>query len=106
MNAQAFGRDIHRKFSKVGLEEMTPEGQIRVKERATLDHADREAMRRWLARVPKGTPVALEAAFGLARGEYEGSPVAASPQARPAAKNITAWTAYTRSQFNRRSRRR
>ncbi len=64
MNAQAVGWDIHRKFSKVSLEEMTPEGQIFVKERATLDHADREEMRRWLAQVPTGTPVALEAAYG------------------------------------------
>lgn len=64
MNAQALGWDIHRKFSKVSVEEMTPEGQIVVKERATLDHADREEMRRWLSLVPKGTPVALEAAYG------------------------------------------
>jgi transposase len=29
-----------------------------------LEHEDREAMRRWLERVPKGTVVALEAAYG------------------------------------------
>ena len=64
MKTQALGWDIHRKFSKVSVEEMTPEGQIVVKERARLNHEDQEAMRRWLARVPKGTPVALEAAYG------------------------------------------
>lgn len=64
MSTQALGWDIHRKFSKVSLQEMTADGQIVVKARATLDHADREEMRRWLDLVPKGTPVALEAAYG------------------------------------------
>ena len=64
MNAMALGWDVHRKFSKVSLQEMTAEGQIHVVERARLDHRDREAMREWLGRVPAGTPVALEAAFG------------------------------------------
>ncbi|MCX6347877.1 MAG: IS110 family transposase [Candidatus Aureabacteria bacterium] len=44
--------------------EMTAEGEIRVNERARLEHVDRDAMRRWLGRLPKGTPVAMEAAFG------------------------------------------
>jgi len=48
MSTQAVGWDIHRKFSKVSSEEMASGGQIFVKERATLDHADREEMRRWL----------------------------------------------------------
>jgi transposase len=64
MNTQALGWDIHRKFSKVSLAQMSPEGQIRVVERARLDHEDREVLRAWLTRVPKGTPVALEAAYG------------------------------------------
>ena len=64
MFAQAVGWDVHRKFSKVSLEQMTAEGEIRVVERARLEHEDRDAMRRWLSRLPKGTPVALEAAYG------------------------------------------
>lgn len=64
MSAQALGWDIHRKFSKVSVEQMTAEGEILVVERARLEHGDRQAMQRWLARVPKGTPVALEAAYG------------------------------------------
>ena len=64
MNAQALGWDTHRKFSKVSLLEMTAEGEIQVKERVRLEHADRDTMRQWLRRVPKGTPVAIEAAFG------------------------------------------
>lgn len=64
MNAMALGWDVHRKFSKVSLQEMTAEGQIHVVERARLEHRDREAMREWLGRVPAGTPAALEAAFG------------------------------------------
>ena len=64
MNAQALGWDVHRKFSKVSLEQMSAEGEIEVVERARLQHEDWEAMRRWLSRVPKGTPVALEAAYG------------------------------------------
>jgi transposase len=64
MNTLALGWDVHRKFSKVSLQEMTGEGQIQVIERARLEHRDQEAMRQWLERVPAGTPVALEAAFG------------------------------------------
>jgi len=64
MNALALGWDVHRKFSKASLQEMTAEGQIHVVERARLEHRDRQAMRQWLARVPSGTPVALEAVFG------------------------------------------
>ena len=64
MNAQALGWDVHRKFSKVSLEQMTAEGEIQVVERARLLHEDQQSMRRWLSRVPKGTPVALEAAYG------------------------------------------
>jgi transposase len=64
MNILALGWDIHRKFSKVSLMEKASEGEIHVKERARLEHADRDAMRQWLERIPKGTPVALEAAFG------------------------------------------
>lgn len=64
MSTFALGWDIHRKFSKVSVQEMTSEGQIGVVERARLEHLDRHAMREWLARVPAGTPVALEAAFG------------------------------------------
>jgi transposase len=42
----------------------TAEGQIEVLERARLEHDDRDAMRQWLQRLPQGTPVAVEAAFG------------------------------------------
>lgn len=64
MNTQALGWDIHRKFSQVSIEQMSEEGEIQVIERARLEHEDRDAVRRWLARVPQGTPVALEAAYG------------------------------------------
>jgi hypothetical protein len=64
MNTLALGWDIHRKFSKVSLLEKTAEGEMQVNERARLEHADRDAMRQWLCRMPKGTPVAMEAAFG------------------------------------------
>lgn len=64
MRTQSVGWDIHRKFSKVSLMEVTAEGEIELKERARLDHADLEGMRHWLSRLPEGTPVAMEAAFG------------------------------------------
>jgi transposase len=64
MNPQAVGWDIHRKFSKVSLMEITAEGEMQVKERARLEHIDRGGMRQWLGRLPRGTPVAMEAAFG------------------------------------------
>ncbi len=64
MSTQSLGWDIHRKFSKVSVVDETAEGEIRVVERARLEHADRDAMRQWLSRFPKGTAVALEAAFG------------------------------------------
>jgi transposase len=64
MNPQSVGWDIHRKFSTVTLAEKLPDGQMRVIERAQLEHIDRKAMKRWLSRVKPGTPVALEAAFG------------------------------------------
>ena len=44
--------------------EKTAEGELRVVERARLEHDDRDAMRRWLSRLPAQTPVGLEAAFG------------------------------------------
>jgi transposase len=64
MSILALGWDVHRKFSKVSLQEMTSKGQIGVVERARLEHCDHQVMRQWLDRVPAGTPVALEAAFG------------------------------------------
>jgi transposase len=64
MNALALGWDIHRKFSKISLQQMTAAGQIGVVERARLEHCDRAGMGQWLAKVPAGTPVAMEAAFG------------------------------------------
>jgi transposase len=64
MSTQALGWDIHRKFSKVSLMQETADGEIQVIERARLEHSDRDAMRRWLGRLPEQTPVALEAAFG------------------------------------------
>jgi transposase len=64
MNTYALGWDIHRKFSKVSIEQMSEEGEIQVVERARLEHEDRDTMHHWLAHVPRGTPVALEAAYG------------------------------------------
>jgi transposase len=43
---------------------MLGDGQLRVVERARLEHADRLKLRDWLSGVPPGTPVAMEAAFG------------------------------------------
>ena len=63
MNAQALGWDVHRKFSKVSLLELMPEGEIQAVERARLEHEDmRPCARGWLA-CPE-MPVALEAAYG------------------------------------------
>ncbi len=59
MSTLALGWDVHRKFSKVSIQEMTSEGQIGVAERARLEHGGRQAMRQWLDGVPAGTPVAL-----------------------------------------------
>jgi len=64
MNPCALGWDNHRKFSKVSLMEQTPEGEIRVVERARLEHDDRQAMRAWLSHLDPEIPVALEATFG------------------------------------------
>jgi len=64
MNPRALGWDIHRKFSKVSLMEISADGEIRAVERARLEHEDREAMRQWLSRLDPEIPVALEAAFG------------------------------------------
>jgi transposase len=65
MCAQALGWDIHLKFSKVSLMQDSADGQfVEVVDRARLEHDDRDAMRQWLARLPKGTAVAMEAAFG------------------------------------------
>jgi transposase len=64
MNPRALGWDIHRKFSQVSLMEMSAEGEIRVVERARLEHDDKEAMRQWLSRLDPEIPVALEATFG------------------------------------------
>jgi len=64
MLKQAIGWDLHRKFSKVSVMRREDDGEPYVVERARLDHADPEAMRRWLSRQPPGTPVAMEGAFG------------------------------------------
>jgi len=64
MNPCALGWDNHRKFSKVSLMEQTPEGEIRVVERARLEHHDQQAMRTWLSHLDPEIPVALEATFG------------------------------------------
>lgn len=64
MNSHALGWDIHRKFSKVSLMEITAEGEVLAVERARLEHDDRQAMRQWLTRLDAETPIALEAAFG------------------------------------------
>jgi transposase len=64
MSTQALGWDIHRKFSKVSLVQKTAEGEMQVVERARLEHADHDAVRQWLSRLPEQMPVAIEAAFG------------------------------------------
>ena len=64
MNPLAVGWDIHRKFSKVSLMEKTADGELQVRERARLEHIDQDSLRQWLGRLPKGTTVAMEAAFG------------------------------------------
>lgn len=64
MIRQAVGWDLHRKFSKVTLGEMSEEGQMRVVERARLEHDAPDKMLAWLKRLPPGMPVAVEAAFG------------------------------------------
>jgi transposase len=64
MNSRALGWDIHRKFSKVSVMEISAAGEVRAVERARLEHDDREAMRQWLSRLDPEIPVALEAAFG------------------------------------------
>lgn len=60
----AVGWDIHRKFSQLSIVEQSERGGIRVVKRIRLDHADREAMRNELAKLPPATPVAMEGAFG------------------------------------------
>jgi transposase len=64
MNTMVVGWDLHRKFSQLSLQQRNESGEVRVVERARLEHADRESMRRWLAKLPRGTPVAMEGAFG------------------------------------------
>jgi transposase len=64
MSAQAIGWDLHRKFSKVSLQQRSDSGEVCVMERARLDHFDRVGMRKWLARMEPGTPVAMEGSFG------------------------------------------
>lgn len=64
MDTLAVGLDLHRKFSQVSVQRRSDAGEIRVVERHRLAHDDREAMRQWLAKLPAGTPVAMEGAFG------------------------------------------
>src|SRR5919201_6033230 len=60
----AVGWDIHRKFSQLSVVQREGHGEIRVVKRLRLEHADREAMRQELAKLPPATPVAMEGAFG------------------------------------------
>jgi transposase len=64
MSAFAVGWDLHRKFSQVSLQRRDDVGEIRVVERARLEHDDLAKLRVWLRKLPAGTPVALEGAFG------------------------------------------
>jgi transposase len=64
MNSMVIGWDLHRKFSAASVVARLETGDIRVMRRARLDHGDREAIRRWLAQFPSGTPVTMEGAFG------------------------------------------
>lgn len=59
----AVGWDLHRKFSQVSVVTMDAE-QVQVARRQRLEHADRAAMAAWLAKLPPGTPIAMEGAFG------------------------------------------
>lgn len=45
MKAQSVGWDLHRKFSQVTVMEQAEDGQMAVRERARLEHEDREGMR-------------------------------------------------------------
>lgn len=64
-NAQAVGWDIHRKFSQLSVLQRAADGQIQVVQRHRLEHADQDAMRKWLrTQLPVGTAVAMEGAFG------------------------------------------
>jgi len=60
----AVGWDIHRKFSQLSVVERSAQGVIRVVQRMRLEHADKGAMRKVLAKLPPETPVAMEGAFG------------------------------------------
>lgn len=60
----AVGWDIHRKFSQLSVVERNEQGEIRVVKRIRLEHADRGAMRSELTKLPPGTAVAMEGAFG------------------------------------------
>jgi transposase len=64
MNAHAVGWDIHRKFSQVSLMEKSADGEIRMVERARLEHDHPQEMRQWLSHLGPEIPVALEATFG------------------------------------------
>jgi transposase len=64
MAALAVGWDLHRKFSQVSLQRREDGGEIRVVERARLEHDDLAKLERWLRKLPAGTPVAMEGAFG------------------------------------------
>ena len=64
MDSRAGGGDIHRKFNKVRLMDISADGEIGAIKRARLNRDDREAMRRWLSRLAPEVPAALEAAFG------------------------------------------
>src|SRR5512146_542824 len=54
------GLDVHRKFSIAAGRDAA--GRIVFRER--LEHADRNELRKRLARWPRGTPVILEGTFG------------------------------------------
>jgi transposase len=64
MNMLAVGWDLHRKFSQVSLQRREDGGEIRVVQRARLEHDDLPKLRRWLEKLPTGTPIAMEGAFG------------------------------------------
>jgi transposase len=65
MSQVAVGWDLHRKFSQVSVLRREDGGEIRVVERARLEHEDdRQSLREWLACLPAGTPIAMEGAFG------------------------------------------
>jgi hypothetical protein len=68
VNPRALGWDIHRKFSQVSLMEKSADGEIRVVERARLEHDDPQDVRQWLSRLGPEIPRGVGGDLWLAVG--------------------------------------